>query len=110
MHALLKANKGILSLAFISPRQLKSIIDWTMAKHFHQPLVHDTLLCYNLAAVHIIEHFVIALIPLNGDLDYNLYSLCPFPVMVNNTPVIWNHEKLTFVISKSGLAISFIQN
>ena len=72
MQALLNAEKGILSPALISPRQLKAIIDWTMAKYFHQPLVQDNLLYYNLAAVHVTEHFVIALIPFNGDLNYQL--------------------------------------
>ena len=88
IHALLNAHKGILTPALISPKQLKAIINWTMQKHFHQPLVHDTLLYYNLAAVHVIEHFVKALIPFNGELHYQLYTLRPFPIMANSTAVI----------------------
>ena len=81
-----------------------------MQKHFHQPLVQNTLLYYNLAAVHVIEHFVIALIPFNGDLHYQLYTLCPFPVMVNNTAVIWDHTETTFIVSDTKLAITFLRS
>ena len=108
IHALLSAHKGILTPALISPKQLKAIIDWTMQTHFHQPLVHDTLLYYNLAAVHVIEQFVVALIPFNGDFHYQLYTLRPFPVMANNTAIIWDHPETSFIVSDTTLAITFL--
>ena len=70
--------------------------------------MQDTLLYYNLAAVHVIKHFIIVMIPFNSAMDFHLYSLIPFHVLVNNTSIIWNDVKQNFVLSKTKLLIAFI--
>ena len=87
---LLNVHKGIFSPALISSQQLQAIVDWTMGQHSHSPLVEDTMLYYTLASEVLIKHFVIALVPFQSAEDFHLYSLIPFPVLMNNTPVIWN--------------------
>ena len=98
VQALLNAHKGILSSALISTRQSKAIVDWTVGKHSHKPLVGGTLLYYNLATVHVIRNFVIALIPFDSTEDFNLYSLIPFPMLLNKATVIWIDVQQNFML------------
>ena len=90
MKALIKAQQGELSPALITPRRLKAIIDWTLIQHYHKPLVKDTWMYYPIASVEVIDHTIIVLIPFDGEHIFHLVTIKPFPIKVNDTPIIWN--------------------
>lgn len=92
MVGLLRAQKGELSPSIISPGDLKEIINWTLAKHYHRPIVRDTLQYYNLAHVTVMDGVVVVVIPFDREEKFEFFSITPFPMHVNNTPIIWDHE------------------
>ena len=81
-----------------------------MGQHSDTPLVGDIMLYYTLASVHVIKHFVIMLIPFDSAEDSHIYSLIPFPMLLNNTPVIWNDVQHNFMLSKTKQLITFIND
>ena len=76
-----------------------------MTKHYHRPLVKDMMFYYNLATVKVVEQAIIVLIPFDGSESFKLMTVYPFPVFLNNTFIIWNHDPLHLLFHNWGATI-----
>ena len=70
-----------------------------MQKHHHTPLVKDIWLYYNLASVQVVGHYIINLIPFDGKHAFDLFSITPFPIIVNGTRIIWDGAETNLLIN-----------
>ena len=110
VEALQRARTGILTPTLISIKKLSQIIEWcTLHKHY-KPLVQDVYLYYTLSTVKVTKNHILVLIPFNGNHKFSLHTIHPFPLKVNNTPIIWDEDKVNFALSESKLLIIFLED
>lgn len=63
------------------------------------------MLYYNLATVKVIEQAIIVLIQFDRNESFKLMTIHPFPVFLNNTPIIWDHSPLHLLFHDQGATI-----
>ena len=109
-EGMLMANKGIVTMSLLSPRQVQEVIEYSIVNFAFKPLEIDLITYYHLMNVKVVHDTCFVLLPFNS--DQNLYAnhIIPFPMKIEEENLIIDHKEILVLENNANNLISVWDN